>query len=373
MDRRSFLQAAAASAAFTRDAAAAPLEWTVADMQNAMAQGSITSEALTTFYLRRIAATNLHGPALRAVIETNPDAMAMARQLDRERMTSGPRSPLHGLPVLLKDNIDTHDRMQTTAGSLALLGSPMPDDAPLVTRLREAGAVLLGKTNLSEWANFRGRHSTSGWSARGGQTRNPYALDRNPCGSSSGSAVAVAASLCAFAIGTETDGSIVGPSSMNGVVGIKPTVGLVSQKGLIPISSSQDAAGPIARTVRDAALALSVIAGRDYSDFCMSDGLRGARLGIARQFMDGGYQSNRIVAGALDALQRAGATLIDPVEIPASEDLGISELIVMQHEFKAGLNAYLANRGGRIGSLADCIAFNRDNADIGSSPTSDRN
>jgi amidase len=289
MDRRRFLKVTAATAALSgAGTAATSREWTIDELQHGMSHGKFTAQSLTEFYLGRIDAIDRSGPHLGAVLETNPDALAIARELDRERAAKGPRSLLHGIPFLLKDNIDTGDRMETTAGSLALVGAPKPQDAPLVKHLREAGAVLLGKTNLSEWANFRGEHSTSGWSARGGQTRNPYALDRNPCGSSSGAAVAVSADLCAFAIGTETDGSIVGPSSMNGIVGIKPTVGLVSQFGLIPISSSQDAAGPMARTVRDAAAVLSTIAGRDYTHACKLNGLAGARLGVARQFMIGG-------------------------------------------------------------------------------------
>jgi amidase len=363
MERRIFLQAAAAAATLSQTSRSTPHEWTIDDIQHRMTRHQHSSQALTHAYLQRIEELNHRGPALRAVIEVNPDALARAHQLDAERLHKGPRSPLHGIPVLLKDNIDTGDRMQTTAGSLALVGAPTPKDALLVDRLRKAGAVILGKTNLSEWANFRGEHSTSGWSGRGGQTRNPYALDRNPCGSSSGSGVAVSANLCAIAIGTETDGSIVCPSSMNGIVGIKPTVGLISRTGIIPISSSQDTAGPMARTVRDAAIALGIVAeGKpmDYAEACDPAGLRGARIGIARVFV--GHGLDRVIGDAIDVMRKAGATVVDPVEIAPFDKLGDAELTVMQYEFKAGLNSYLSSRGGRIRSLADCIAFNRRHA-----------
>lgn len=362
MKRRSFLQTAAAAATLVQAASVGPREWSVDEIQSRMSRGELTSEWLTHFYLTRIEAVDHHGPRLRAVLEINPDALSTARALDHERRAKGARSPLHGVPVLIKDNIDTADRMQTTAGSLALLNAPRPADAPLVARLRQAGAVVLGKTNLSEWANFRGLHSTSGWSGRGGQTRNPYALDRNPCGSSSGSGVAVSSNLCVLAIGSETDGSIVCPSSMNGIVGIKPTVGLVSQTGIIPISSSQDTAGPMARTVRDAAIALGVMAGKDYAQACDANGLRGARLGVLRQYMTDGRACSGVVDASLAALRAAGATLVDPVELPSFDTIGASELTVMLYEFKSGLNSYLQARGGHVHSLADCIAFNRQHA-----------
>lgn len=366
MHRRTFLQAAGAAAATSLAYAetVSPFiaeEWTVGDIQDKLQRGHITSESLTRDYLERIDALNLRGPELHAVLEINPDAVDVARALDRERHAKGSRSPLHGVPVLIKDNTDTADRLHTTAGSLALLDAPTPQqDAPLVARLRQAGAVLLGKTNLSEWSNFRGQHSTSGWSGRAGLTRNPYALDRNPCGSSSGSAVAVAANLCAIAVGTETDGSITGPASMNGIVGIKPTVGAISQSGIIPISSSQDTAGPMTRTVRDAAILLGVLSGRDYTSACRSGQLRGARLGVARQFIDGPAPVDRATNEVLALLQREGATLVDPVEFPELGNIGASELILMEYEFKAGLNRYLSQRGGRVRTLADCIAFNEE-------------
>src|SRR5580658_5228436 len=295
---------AAAVAAPAVDASAAGQigveELTLSDITAAFAAGRLTSQALTRAYLTRIDALDRRGPGLRAVLETNPSALEVAASLDEERRRRGPRSALHGVPVLIKDNVETADRMMTTAGSLALEGWYAPTDAPLVARLRAAGAVILGKTNLSEWANFRSTHSVSGWSARGGQTRNPYALDRTPSGSSSGSAVAVAANLCAIAVGTETDGSIVSPASINGIVGLKPTVGLVSRRGIVPISHSQDTAGPLARSVLDAAILLGAMSGSDpedpasaaaqgrfesdYRRYVTADGLRGARLGIARRF-----------------------------------------------------------------------------------------
>src|SRR5277367_720778 len=306
MDRRDFLLAAAVAAvaapesATSAKAAAGAAELTLADIASAFADGHLTSQRLTQMYLERIDTLDRHGPALRAVLETNPLALDIAAELDRERQAHGPRGPLHGVPVLIKDNVETVDRMMTTAGSLALEGWYAPQDAPLVARLRAAGAVILGKTNLSEWANFRSTHSLSGWSGRGGQTRNPYALDRTPSGSSSGSAVAVAANLCAVAVGTETDGSIVSPASINGIVGLKPTVGLVSRSGIVPISHSQDTAGPLARSVRDAAVLLGLMTGpdsgdpastaaanrfeSDYAQYVNLDGLRGARLGVARRF-----------------------------------------------------------------------------------------
>jgi amidase len=355
-------------------------EATLSDLRSWMEAGRFTSEELTSAYLRRIEEVDQGGPALRAVIEVNPDALEIARRLDRERAEKGPRGPLHGIPVLIKDNIDTADRMLTTAGSLALADSRPARDAFVVRRLRESGAVLLGKTNLSEWANFRSTRSTSGWSGRGGQTLNPYALDRNPSGSSSGSAAAVAASLCAVAVGTETDGSIVSPSSACGVVGIKPTVGLVSRAGIVPIAHSQDTAGPIARTVADAAVLLGVLSAPDPDDPATVgirgrpavDGvgsldpgaLRGARLGIVRERAFGfGPKSEAVLDEAVAALRRAGAAVTDPVALPNLGQTDESEMEVLLYEFKADLAAYLASRpGSRVRGLGDLIAFNRDNA-----------
>jgi amidase len=330
---------------------------------------------LTQAYLDRIDATNHRGPELRAVLESNPRALETAESLDAERRSTGPRGPLHGVPILIKDNVETADRMMTTAGSLALEGWYAPRDAPLVARLRAAGAVILGKTNLSEWANFRSTHSSSGWSARGGQARNPYALNRTPSGSSSGSAVAVSANLCALAVGTETDGSIVSPASINGIVGFKPTVGLVSRGGIIPLSHSQDTAGPLTRTVRDAAVLLGVMAGpdpadsanvavgarfqTDYLKYLSPDGLRGARLGIARRFFAENAPLNRFLTGCVAVLKDAGAVIVDPADLP-QHDLGESEQTVLLYEFKAGLNAYLARlpEGMKVRSLDDLIRFN---------------
>jgi len=352
-------------------------EATVAQLQEGMASGRWTSRRLVERYLERIAAMDRTGPALRSIIETNPDALAVAGELDRERAAKGPRGPLHGIPVLLKDNIDTADRMTTTAGSLALEGSIPPGDSGVAERLRAAGAVLLAKTNLSEWANIRSTRSSSGWSARGGQCRNPYVLDRNPCGSSSGSAAAVSANFGAVAVGTETDGSIVCPASANGVVGIKPTVGLVSRAGIIPISHTQDTAGPLCRTVGDAAALLGALAGgdprdsataaasgrveSDYTKFLDPAGLRGARIGVAREkFFGYNDATDRLAESALDALRQAGAVVVDPANIPHAGTYDDAELEVLLYELKADLNAYLAALGpsGPVRTLADVIAFN---------------
>jgi amidase len=357
-------------------------EATVAELQRRMETGRDTARSLVEKYLSRIEAIDRHGPALRSVIEINPDALDTADALDAERKKSGARGALHGIPVLLKDNIATADRMLTTAGSLALASAPAPADAFLVRRLREAGAVLLGKTNLSEWANFRSTRSTSGWSARGGQTRNPYALDRSPSGSSSGSAVAVAASLAAAAVGTETDGSIVSPAHANGLVGIKPTVGLVSRGGIIPISATQDTAGPIARTVADAVALLGAIAGEDqadaathaaagrrledYSQFLDPDGLRGARIGVVRNTLFGySPAADRLAEAALERMKQQGAIAIDPANIPTLGKFDAGEFDVLLYEFKAGLNAYLAALGpaAPVRSLKDLIAFNETKKD----------
>ncbi len=334
-------------------------EYTLAQLQAAMTSGQHTARSIAERYLARIHEVDQTGPALKAVLELNPDALAIAGALDAERKAKGPRGPLHGIPMLLKDNIDTADRLHTSAGSLALAESIAPHDAPLVARLRAAGAVLLGKTNLSEWANFRSAHSTSGWSGRGGQTKNPYALDRNPCGSSSGSAAAISANLAAVAVGTETDGSIVCPAAICGLVGIKPTVGLVSGAGIIPIAHSQDTAGPMARTVTDAALLLGALAGADYTHALDAAGLKGARVGVARNF-EFSDQVHRVLADALRALQEAGATLVDPASLSTASQIGEPEFEVLLYEFKAGLNAYLAALGPKapVKSLAELIAFN---------------
>jgi amidase len=336
-------------------------EATVADLQKRMTGGSLTAHALTERYLERIAAIDKRGPALNSVIELNPDALSIAAALDAERKAKGPRSPLHGIPVLIKDNIDTADRMMTTAGSLALLGSIAARDAAVAQRLRAAGAVLLGKTNLSEWANFRSSHSTSGWSGRGGLTRNPYALDRNACGSSSGSGAAVSANLCALAIGTETDGSIVCPASTNGVVGIKPTLGLIPATGIIPIAHSQDTAGPMARTVADAAILLGALTGADYTKSLDPNGLRGARIGVARdKFFGFSEETDRVIEAAVAEMKRRGAEIVDPADIPTAGKFDDSEAEVLSYEFKNDLNLYLGALGPKapVHSLAGVIAFN---------------
>jgi amidase len=357
------------------------VEATVAGLQAAMTAGTLTSHALVSAYLERIRRIDKAGPRINAILELNPGALAEAAALDRERKAKGPRGPLHGIPVLLKDNIATAGGMQTTAGSLALLGAVPPRDAFLVTRLREAGAVILGKTNLSEWANIRSTRATSGWSARGGLTRNPYALDRNTSGSSSGSAAAVAASLAAVAVGTETDGSIISPSSVNGLVGIKPTVGLVSRGGIIPISHSQDTAGPMARTVADAAALLSALAGtdprdaataqaadhaRDYTKYLDPKGLEGARIGVIRAAFGGSNDlASAVAEEALQLLKAKGATLVDPVEVPKSSAYEDAELEVLLTELKADMAAYLAEYapGAKVKTLEDLIAFDEKNRD----------
>ena len=354
-------------------------EVSIGELAASMASGERTARSVTEAYLARIAQIDRQGPTLRSVIETNPDALDIADALDRERAEGRVRSPFHGVPILVKDNIDTADGMTTTAGSLALGGSIPVEDSRVAQRLREAGAVLLGKANLSEWANFRSTRSSSGWSARGGQCRNPYALDRNPCGSSSGSGAAVSANLTAAAIGTETDGSIVCPATANGIVGIKPTVGLVSRAGIVPISETQDTAGPMARSVRDAALVLGAIAGvdprdpattpsetrglGDYTPFLDADGLRGARIGIQRSVFGFHDAVDRLMEEAIAALRDRGAVIVDPIDLAASGGLRRAETEVLFYEFKAGLNAYLANlRNPPIRSLAELIAFNERNA-----------
>ena len=336
-------------------------EATVGDLQKRMTGGPLTAHALTERYLDRIAAIDKRGPALNSVIELNPDALSIAAALDAERKAKGPRGPLHGIPVLIKDNIDTADRMMTTAGSLALLGSVAAQDSVVAQRLRAAGAVILGKTNLSEWANFRSSHSTSGWSGRGGLTRNPYALDRNACGSSSGSGAAVSANLCALAIGTETDGSIVCPASTNGVVGIKPTLGLIPATGIIPIAHSQDTAGPLARTVTDAAILLGALTGADYTKSLDTNALRGARIGVARDtFFGFSEAADRVIEAAIAEMKRRGAEVVDPADIPTAGKFDDSESLVLSYEFKNDLNLYLGALGPKASmhSLADVIAFN---------------
>jgi amidase len=348
----------------------------VPELQSRQRQKLLTAERMTEIYLARIEAIDRSGPALRSVIEINPDALAIARALDAEFKTKGARTPLHGMPVLIKDNIDTADKMQTSAGSLALLGKPAATDSWVAARLRAAGAVILGKTNLSEWANFRSTRSVSGWSGRGGQTKNPYVLDRNPCGSSSGTGAAIAASLATVGVGTETNGSVVCPSSTCGIVGIKPTVGLISRAGIVPISHSQDTTGPMARSVWDAALLLGLLTGvdprdpatqasdgkafPDYTRFCDASGLRGARLGIARQYFNIGPAVTAMMESSIAAMKQAGAIIVDPVEFPSFESYS-SEMTVLLYEFKADLNAYLATRDAPVKSLADCIAFNNAN------------
>ena len=400
MDRRSFVvrgvaggAAAAASLTMARLGAALPSaprtrarrgaepfaleEQTIADLQAAMERGELTARALAEQYLARIDGVNTEGPALRAVLERNPDALGVADALDGERKAGHVRGPLHGIPILLKDNIATADRMQTTAGSLALVGAQVPRDAFIVARLRDAGAVILGKTNLSEWANFRSTHASSGWSGRGGQTRNPYALDRSPSGSSSGSAVAVSANLCAVAVGTETDGSIVSPSACCSLVGVKPTVGLLSRAGIVPISHTQDTPGPMARTVRDAAVLLGAMVGvdardaatapsqgrslPDYTQVLDPAGLHGARIGVARaKFFGYSDVTDRVIADALDVLKREGAVLIDPANLDHTDAYGDAEQTVLLYDFKADLDRYLAELGPNapVHSLADVIAFN---------------
>ena len=352
-------------------------EATIADLQAGMASGQYTARALAEKYAVRIAEIDRQGPTLASVIELNPQAFKIAEKLDEERKQKQLRGPLHGIPILIKDNIDTADGMQTTAGSLALLG-PIPSrDSFVAQKLREAGALILGKTNLSEWANIRSSHSSSGWSGRGGQTRNPYALDRNPCGSSSGSGAAASANLCAAAVGTETDGSIVCPSSANGLVGIKPTVGLVSRSGIIPISHSQDTAGPMARTVRDAAILLGALAGvdardsatagsqgkstTDYTQFLDPNGLRGARIGVARKYFGFSEAVDSLMNQALEQMKRAGAEIIDPADLPSHGKFDDTEFMVLLYELKADLNDYLRNRTGAPGSLKAIIDFNDRN------------
>jgi amidase len=396
MDRRKFLRAAiAGSATALADAsgAASPAasaetsvarfeleEVSITDLQRGMQGGRWTARTITEAYLSRIAELDQRGPALHSLLDINPDALAIADRLDAERRAGQMRGPLHGIPIVVKDNIDTADRMTTTAGSLALEGSFPAQDATVAGKLRDAGAILLAKANLSEWANFRSDKGSSGWSARGGQCRNPYALDRNPGGSSAGSGAAIAANLAAAAIGTETDGSIVSPSNNNGLVGIKPTVGLVSRAGIIPISYTQDTAGPMARTVADAAILLGVIAGPDprdgatragagkahpdYTRFLDPGALAGARIGVARQYFGFNRDVDTLMDGALAVMKAQGAVLVDPVKLTPDREFGDAELTVLLFEFKAGLDAYLQTlpAQARVRSLADVIAFNERTA-----------
>jgi amidase len=356
-------------------------ETTIDVLAHGIEAGRYTARAVVEKYLARINAIDKRGPSLRAVIEVNPDAIAIADEIDKEQRAKGRRGPLHGIPVLVKDNFDTADKMATTAGSLALVGSKPSEDSFAVKQLRKAGAVLLGKTNLTEWANIRGRNSTGGWSGRGGLTRNPYALDRNPSGSSSGSAVAVASNLCAAAIGTETDGSILYPASVCGIVGIKPTVGLISRTGVVPISHTQDTPGPMARTVRDAAILLGVLAGvdpqdaataeskehafRDYAQFLDDAGLKGATIGVARNFFGFKDVVETVMADALEALKKAGATLVETKELAAVEEAGGAESTVLRYELKTDMAAYLARLGpdAPVKNLKDIIDFNNRHRD----------
>ena len=375
--------AGAAEAASPAGQSVRPFEFdetTLAALQEAMKSGRQTSHSITAKYLARIEELDRRGPSLHSVIEVNPDALAIARDLDREHKAKGPRGPLHGIPVLVKDNIGTADRMTTTAGSYALEGSITPHDSFVVAQLRKAGAIILGKANLSEWANFRSRHSSSGWSGRGGQARNPYALDRNPCGSSSGSGVAVSANLCPVAVGTETNGSIVCPSSTNGIVGVKPTVGLVSRNVVVPISHTQDTAGPMARTVADAATLLGAMTGvdshdpatlasrgkslTDYTKFLDARGLRGARIGVVRGLFGYNEFVDKLADEAIAAMKDQGAVIVDPAEIETLKQMGDGEFDVLLYEFKADLNAYLAALGPKapVLSLKEIIGFNKEHA-----------
>ncbi len=400
MRRRNFLQTTGAGCvlAVARPSAALELEQSepgasttplsfeldelnISDLQQALQSGRYTSRSLVEKYAERIEDIDKKGPLLNSVIQINPEAEAIAVALDRERKEKGPRGPLHGIPILLKDNIDTADRMMTTAGSLALVGAKPLRDAFVARKLREAGAIVLGKTNLSEWANFRSNRSSSGWSGRGGQTKNPYALDRNPCGSSSGSGVAPSASLCAAAIGTETDGSVVCPSSANSLVGIKPTVGLISRAGIIPIAHSQDTAGPMTRTVADAAIILGALAGEDprdeatrtsrgkafadYTKFLDRYGMKGLRLGVARKHFGFNDRVDKLMNDLLVEIKKLGAVLVDPADIPTSGKFDDSEFEVLLYEFKADLNGYLAGLGPQapVHSLKEVITFNERNRD----------
>ena len=354
-------------------------EVTVSDLQKSMENGEYTSRKICELYLERIKEIDQADGGLKSVLELNPDALSIADNLDKERDAGKVRGPLHGIPIMVKDNIDTADKMMTTAGALALVGNIASSDAFIIKKLRDAGAVLLGKTNLSEWANFRSTRSSSGWSGRGRQTSNPYALDRNPCGSSAGSGAAVSANLCAITIGTETNGSIVCPASTNGVVGIKPTVGLWGRSGIIPISETQDTAGPMARTVADAVALLGPLTGADprdertnesegknftnYTQFLNNDGLQGKRLGVMRSSFGFHEKVDKIMEEAIAVLEQAGATIVDPVEIKTRREYGNSGYQLMLYEFKDGVNKYLSSANATVKTLAEVIAFNKEHAD----------
>ena len=352
-------------------------EETISSLQEKMAAGKYSSEQITNLYLNRIAEIDKNGPFLNSVIEINPDAVAVARSMDAERKSGKTRGALHGIPILIKDNIDTGDKMQTTAGALAMQGHVASTDAFVVKKLRAAGAVILGKTNLSEWANFRSSHSCSGWSSRGGQTKNPYILDHNPCGSSSGSGTAVAANLCAVAVGTETDGSVTCPASVNGIVGIKPTVGLVSRSGIIPISATQDTAGPMARTVRDVSILLGAMAGidsndpttnesngkpqADYTTFLDSNALKGKRIGVDKKPQGDNQYLHALQQKAIEVLKQAGAEIVELEYLEKINKVGDAEFLVLQYEFRDGLNRYLSSANAKMKTLADVIEFNKQN------------
>ncbi len=352
-------------------------EITIDELKQKMQSGELTSRSITAMYLQRIGAIDKNGPKLNAVIELNPNALAIADDMDKERKAGKVRGPMHGIPVLIKDNINTGDSMMTTAGALALEGNKASKDAFIIQQLRASGAVLLGKTNLSEWANFRSTRSTSGWSSRGGQTKNPYILDRNPSGSSSGSGASVAANLCAVAIGTETDGSVIAPASFCGIVGIKPTVGLLSRSGIIPISATQDTAGPMARTVKDAAILLSVLTGidaadavtsesngkaqKDYTKFLDTNGLKGKRLGIEKKFLEGNEGVVALYKLSIELLKKQGAIIVEVELIKACTEASSGELTVLQYEFKDGVNKYLSTANAKVKTLAEVIAFNKQN------------
>ncbi len=352
-------------------------EVTVDDLQKKMQSGEITSRTITEMYLKRIQEIDKSGAAINSVIEINPDALTIADALDGERKSGNVRGPMHGIPVLIKDNINSGDKMLTTAGSIALEGNVATEDAFIIKKLRESGAVLLGKTNLSEWANFRSNRSASGWSSRGGQTRNPYVLDRNPCGSSSGSGAAVAANLCAVAIGTETNGSIICPASINGVVGIKPTVGLWSRSGIIPISATQDTAGPMARTVRDAAILLGACAGvdqadaitkasegkfqNDYTQFLDTKGLAGKRIGMEKSYLKNHEGIDALLKKSIEQMKQAGAEIVEVDFLEKVKGIGKDEYQVLLYEFKDGLNKYFSTAKGNVKTLAQLIAFNKQN------------
>lgn len=354
-------------------------EETIGSLREKLASGKYTSEQLVQLYLKRIEAIDKTGPQLNSVIEINPDAVSIAVEMDKEMKSGKSRGPLHGIPILIKDNIDTGDKMQTTAGALAMEGNIASEDAFVVKKLREAGAIIIGKTNLSEWANFRSTQSCSGWSSRGGQTKNAYILDHNPCGSSAGSGAAVSANLCVVAVGTETDGSVVCPASVNGVVGIKPTVGLVSRSGIIPISKTQDTAGPMARTVTDAAILLGAMAAidqddavtleskgkaqKDYTTFLNVNALKGKRIGIEKKPQGNNKYINALLEDAINILKKQGATVVEIDYLDKINALGQAEFEVLQYEFKDGLNKYLATANAKVKTLKEVIAFNKNNED----------